>query len=64
MVKAQIMGFRGYEEVGRDQSKVEPLLENLRFFLSGGELAAKCTREAESHANEGWFIDKDVVSKT
>ena len=33
-------------------------------FLAEGELAAKYPREGEGHANEGWFIDKDVVSET
>ena len=33
-------------------------------FISQGqrELAAKYTREGEGHANEGWLINKDVVS--
>ena len=30
----------------------------------GGDLVAKYTREGEGLADEGWFIDKDVVSKT
>ena len=32
--------------------------------LAEEELAAKDPREGQGHANEGWFIDKDVVSET
>ena len=33
-------------------------------FLVGGGVAAEYTREGEGHADEGWCIDKEVVSKT
>ena len=32
-------------------------------ILVGGETAAKCSREVEGHADEGWIIDMHVVSK-
>ena len=50
---------------GRERVESESVFcGNLQIsFLAGGELAANFTREGEGHANEGWFIDKDVVSK-
>ena len=40
-------------------------MESFRFLSLQEQrgVAAKYTREAESHANEGWQIEKDVVSK-
>ena len=47
-----------------DESKVRSFYGKLRIsFFVGGDLAAKYTREGEGLADEGWFIDKDVVSK-
>ena len=40
-------------------------METLQIsFLMGGALAAKYARDGEGHADESWFIDEDVVSKT
>ena len=57
------MFFKGLKEAG-DESKVRSFCGKLRIsFFVGGDLAAKYTREGEGHADEGWFIDNDVVSK-
>ena len=45
-------------------TKVEAFHGKLHIsFLAEGELAAKYTREGKGHADEGWFIDKGVMSK-
>ena len=63
LTKAQAMFFNGLKEVDGDESKVRSFYGKLQtsFFVEG-DLAAKYTREGEGPADEGWFIDKDVVS--
>ena len=61
LAKAQAMFYKGLKEMGGDESKVRAILGKLQ--VAEGELADKCTREGKSHADEGWFIDKHVVSK-
>ena len=56
------MFFKGLKEAGEDESKVRSFYGKLQISFFVGGLAAKCTRDSEGHADEGWFFDKDVVS--
>ena len=64
------MFFKGLKEGRRDETKIKTIFGNLQisFFaevIPQGQrhLAAKYTRDGEGHANEGWQIKSEVMSK-
>ena len=50
--------------MGGDESEVRATYGKRQVSsFTGWKLAAEYTREGEGHADEGWFIQKHVVSK-
>ena len=61
------MFFKGLKEVGGNARlklkpfvKISKSLSLQKWDRKDRELAAKYTREGQGHANEGWFVEKDV----
>ena len=70
LARAQAMFCKGLKGAEGDETKVKAFCGSLQvsFLAEVGpqgqkQLAATDTREKEGHANEGWQIDEDVVSK-
>ena len=70
LARAQAMFCKGLKEAGGDETKVKAFYGSLQVSFPAEvgpqeqrQLAATYTREGEGHANEGWQIDKDMVSK-
>ena len=64
------MFCKGLKGAGGDETNVKAFYGSLQVSFPAEvgpqeqrQLAATDTREKEGHANEGWQIDKDVVSK-
>ena len=53
----------GSRNMKGDETEVKTIYGKLQIcFFVGKDVADKCTREGESHADEGWVINLPVVS--